>query len=295
MTKKPSSYSTDLAIQEIQNQVTRVLDKSGLYYRIFARCKSDNSTQKKLSTKSYSRETGYLMQDYIGVRIALYFYDDISICEEIVRHHFNVISKSSSEQNSETFSPVVLNLICTIPEHSLELIQKELWEDFLFDKTFEIQIRTIFSEGWHEIEHDVRYKCKEDWVKHQDLSRNLNGILATLETCDWSMVAITNELAYREYKNKEWSKMIKDKLRIHLTEMVIDTQLSQLLDENNDLAKSLFRCDRKELLVYLTRIKTKLPLTVDNLIFLINHLSIKNPDISSIAPAAFNNLLGEGI
>lgn len=293
MTKKPSSYSTDLAIEEIQNQVAKILDKSGLYYRIFARCKSDFSTQQKLSTKAYNRENGYLMQDYIGVRIALYFYDDIPICEEIIRHHFNVISKSSSNQDSETFSPVVLNLICTIPEHSLGLIQKDLWEDFLFDKTFEIQIRTIFSEGWHEIEHDVRYKCKEDWARHQDLGRNMNGILATLETCDWSMVAITNELAYREYKNKEWSKMVKDKLRIHLTDSKISEQLSRLLDENNDLAKSIFRYDRSELLVYLTKIKTKLPLTANNMVFLINHLSVKHPDICKITPAALNNILGE--
>lgn len=73
----------------------------------------------------------------------------------------------------------------------------------------------------------------------------------------------------------------------------ISEQLSRLLDENNDLAKSIFRYDRSELLVYLTKIKTKLPLTANNMVFLINHLSVKHPDICKITPAALNNILGE--
>ncbi|MBK7959276.1 MAG: hypothetical protein IPK03_14995 [Bacteroidetes bacterium] len=28
----------------------------------------------------------------------------------------------------------------------------------LVDSTFEVQLRTILSEGWHEIDHDLRYK-----------------------------------------------------------------------------------------------------------------------------------------
>ena len=121
------------------------------------------------------------MQDYFGIRVALYFHDDIPICKEIIKKHFQVVGESITKHDSKTFSPVILNLVCNIPEDTLSLIDSNLWRDFPFDQTFEIQIRTIFSEGWHEIDHDIRYKCKEDWAQHQDLDRNLNGILATLE------------------------------------------------------------------------------------------------------------------
>lgn len=292
MTKKPSAYFSDLAIDEITKTVKKVLDKCGLYYRIFARCKSDDSTCKKLAAKPYSRELGYLMQDYIGVRVALYFHDDIPICKEIITKYFQVIGESITKHDSKTFSPVILNLVCKIPEEALSLIDPDLWEVYLFDQTFEIQIRTIFSEGWHEIDHDIRYKCKEDWAQHQDLDRNLNGILATLETCDWSIVALINDLAYREYKSKQWPEMLKNKLRIHLSDGSLSAAISQLLDDDNDLAKSIYRFDRQELLVYLSGLKAKLPLTANNMVYLINHLFIHNAEIEKVTPTALYSILG---
>ena len=44
------------------------------------------------------------------------------------------------------------------------------------EPTFKIQIRTVFSEGWHEVEHDLRYKCKDDWEGCELYSHTLNGI-----------------------------------------------------------------------------------------------------------------------
>ncbi|MCQ5134576.1 hypothetical protein NE541_16280, partial [Coprococcus eutactus] len=29
-----------------------------------------------------------------------------------------------------------------------------------FDQTFEVQLRTVLIEGWHDIEHEMRYKYK---------------------------------------------------------------------------------------------------------------------------------------
>lgn len=292
MNRKPSDYSSDLAVDEISKNIKKVLDKCGLYYRIFARRKSDDSTTKKLAAKPYCCETGYLMQDYIGVRIALYFHDDIIICKEIISKFFNVVGESITKHDSKTFSPVILNLVCKIPEDALSLIDPELWENYPFDQTFEIQIRTIFSEGWHEIDHDIRYKCKEDWEQHQDLDRNLNGILATLETCDWSIVALINDLAYREYKGKQWPEMLKNKLRIHLSDYNLGAHISQLLNNDNDLAKSIYRFDRQELLVYLSGLKTKLPLTANNMVYLINHLFIHNVEVEKVTPTALYSILG---
>lgn len=57
-----------------------------------------------------------------------------------------------------------------------DLCQKD--SDYaLTDATYEIQFRTTLSEGWHEIDHALRYKCKTDWDKHEDEERAFNGIL----------------------------------------------------------------------------------------------------------------------
>ena len=64
------------------------------------------------------------------------------------------------------------------------------------DATFEVQLRTISFEGWHEIEHDMRYKSPYgDDFWREDLSRTLNSVLANLELCDWTTLNVFEKLA----------------------------------------------------------------------------------------------------
>ena len=57
----------------------------------------------------------------------------------------------------------------------------------------------------------MRYKHKEEWDQHYELSRELNGIYATLEICDRSMVNLLERLAYRNYKSMQIEAMIRNK------------------------------------------------------------------------------------
>ena len=86
------------------------------------------------------------------------------------------------------------------------------------DDTFEIQIKTMFFEGWHEIEHDMRYKGEELWKNYKGFSRYFNSILATLELCDKSMVTLFEDLGHSLYKSGRWSDMIKSHFRLKLGE-----------------------------------------------------------------------------
>ena len=88
------------------------------------------------------------------------------------------------------------------------------------DDTFEIQIKTMFFEGWHEIEHDMRYKGEEIWKNYSGFSRYFNSILATLELCDKSMVTLFEDLGHSLYKSGRWSDMIKSHFRLKLGEAV---------------------------------------------------------------------------
>ena len=71
--------------------------------------------------------------------------------------NFDVIGWSTSERSEEEFKPTKLNGVCRLPEYLRSEISTETW-DMYIDDTFEIQIKTMFFEGWHEIEHDMRYK-----------------------------------------------------------------------------------------------------------------------------------------
>lgn len=174
----------------------------------------------------------------------------------------------------------------------VDYIAPELWSNYPVDKTFEVQIRTVFSEGWHEIEHDVRYKSLSDWDAQPDLSRNLNGILATLETCDWSIISILDDLAYREYKNRKWAEMMKNKLRIHLIDTSLDERILGIFDDKPEVAKSFLKIDRRAFLFYLScESKMLVPLTLSNIVFVANLLWINNSDLLEITPKVFKEII----
>ncbi|WP_317320172.1 (p)ppGpp synthetase [Subdoligranulum variabile] len=276
--------------KEIERNISDLFDKCGLYYRIFCRCKSGQSAAKKIQEKKYD-EIGKKMQDLIGVRIALYFKDDIDVCVEILKNNYTVIETVRDEENSDKFSPMRLNLVCQMPESVSTALSSNLWE-FPIDTTFEIQVRTIFSEGWHEVEHDLRYKNKSDWSDHMDLSRNLNGILATLETCDWAIINVLDQLAYQKYKKQEWSSMMRNHLRMHLENVPLSDQIIDAFNRDHNLAKEFFRVDRKAILLLLSSNKMfVLPKRLDNIIYFANEFMIKDPKISDLTPQLLRSRL----
>lgn len=274
----PPSISKD-----IERNISKLFDKCGLYYRIFCRCKSGQSAAKKIQIKKYNG-TGKKLQDLIGVRIALYFKDDIDVCVEILKSNYTVIEMVRDEEKSDTFSPMRINLVCRMPESVSATLSSDLWE-FPIDKTFEIQVRTIFSEGWHEVEHDLRYKNKSDWVDHMDLSRNLNGILATLETCDWAIINVLDHLAYQKYKNRDWNAMMRNHLRMHLENTPLSPSIVDIFDSDNNLAKEFFRVDRKVILLRLSNNKMiTLPKRLDNIVYFANEFIVNDPRITALIP-----------
>lgn len=274
----PSSIAKD-----IERNISSLFDKCGLYYRIFCRCKSGQSAAQKIKAKKYD-ENGKKMQDLIGVRIALYFKDDIDVCIEILKNNYTVIETVRDEEKSDTFSPMRLNLVCQMPESVSTSFSSNLWE-FPIDKTFEIQVRTIFSEGWHEVEHDLRYKNKSDWTDHMDLSRNLNGILATLETCDWAIINVLDRLAYQKYKNQDWNAMMRNHLRMHLESTPLSSQIVDIFDHDNALAKEFFRIDRKLILLQLSSNNMfMLPKRLDNIVYFANEFIVNDSRITALIP-----------
>ena len=97
------------ADKDLCYSISNRLDKTGIYYRVFSRVKSFESTFQKLQEKREKYENrGKGMQDIIGVRVVLYFYDDIPICKQILSKAFKLIEEDSEEDipKAENFEPV---------------------------------------------------------------------------------------------------------------------------------------------------------------------------------------------
>jgi len=285
------SLPGERVVSEISAVIESALSKAGLMFRVFSRIKSDNSVQSKLSLKReiYLSENRK-MQDLIGVRVALYFLDDQIIVQEIISKLFNLLEKTIDPPTNEIFGPTRWNLILRLPENlsdQLLILKKEP----LIDDTFELQLRTILSEGWHEVEHDLRYKCKKNWDGHDDLSRTLNGTLATLETADWSMLKVFDDLAYRNYKSKIWPAMLRNKYRLRLIKDDLNLDIEKILNNEPEIGKKLFRIDRKKLIHNLLTIESPFPITANNIVYLCNRIFIKSSDILKQEPLPISQVL----
>ncbi len=287
--------------RELLSKISHALDRAGIYYRIFARVKSAHSTVIKLIKKEdkyKNRKKG--MQDIIGVRVVLYYHDDIPVCKKILSNLFQLIPEDSEEDlpKAEDFSPIRRNYIFHLPNDIIEMFPQCLWGNYRIEKTFELQLRTIFSEGWYEVEHDVRFKHEEEWKdkEYYKYHRGLNSINATLEICDHEILRCLEDLAYDCYKRWEIQRMLRYKLRIHLEKEDISKELIDTMKSTDGFIKKIYQMDRGEILCCISHPEMiNLPKTMDNIIFLCNELHIQNDAIRKLASPLLLNKLSKGI
>ena len=277
----------------VKNEIIRLisdkLDSVGLMYRIFARTKTQSSLSKKLNSDSNYGDTKKI-QDLIGVRVVLYFNDDIRSVRSVISSLFEEKSNDVSidEVGKEEFRAVRYNIIYSLDEELNRTLNLGD-EAYRIDSTFELQIRTIFSEGWHEIEHDLRYKCKDDWSGFDGESRLLNGVYAALENSEWTMIKIFDELAYSHYKSQQWSAMLRQKLRMRFIEDDIRDEILNIFNQDQNLAKKFFRIDREALINRMSEKGYFYPITINNIIYFANLMFIADQRITDLTPEMMAN------
>lgn len=272
----------------ILNDLSRRMTQSGIMFRIFGRAKSVRSLEHKMMIKGDKYRAGDKIQDMIGIRIVLYFSEDVEAME-IFLCNDDLVDRSVDNLDVSTFRPQRLNLVKKIPEKYVEDFHAALPKDYApyLDDTYEIQIRTVFSEGWHEVEHDLRYKCKEDWEGCDFFSRQLNGVIATLETAQWSMGAIFHEMAQKNLVNGNYHAMLRNKLLLRFADDDLSEELKDYLDIHDDIARQLYQTDRLVFLMALLNHDSPIPLLYDNVVFLINRIDIMDEGVKELESEAF--------
>ena len=273
------------ASEELRREVEELLGSVGFLCRVFGRGKSRHSLTRKLnSTPGKYSVGGRLIQDPVGIRVVLYFSEDIEIVQEILgsRYQLDPDGTTVDVPSSTVFSVTRHNLVFKVPKKH-ERDMKIGSNGAPIDSTFEVQIRTILSEGWHEVEHDLRYKNPDHWDGQNDLNRSLNGVVATLETSEWTMRKILDDLAYRNYKQRAWSAMLHSTLRMRITP-ALSEKIRIAFDSDQQLAKEALRINRKDVFRNLSKLTPKIPVTIDNVIWMWNHFGSKNAVIAASAP-----------
>lgn len=286
-------FELEKIIKNITNEISEELKRIGVFFRIFSRTKSIHSIKEKLTRDDYVN--GKLLQDLLGIRITVYFLDDIKIITNFLKERYTIDNRDIDQYPEDTFRPVRLNVVLRLDDELKKTFELILGKELAakVDTAFEVQIRSMLSEGWHEVEHDLRYKCKDDWQNHKDLSRALNGIYATLETGEWSMLQLFKEIAYRHYKEKNWEAMLRNVFRLRIPQDTLSPEIASYFDSNIQLAKEIYKLDRIKFLSKISASKIKIPLTYDNLVFVLNNLYLKNNFLKKIEPELIKEEISE--
>lgn len=281
----------DTILGSIVERLDADLSRCGFMYHIFWRTKSERSIKEKLEKKGDGyRKDGKKMQDLLALRITLYFSDDVEILHQYLRRQSDFLNETIDTDDDRTFCPKRLNMVMRVPDDWLRDLNDYLartysvWADLL-DTTYEIQIRTILSEGWHEVEHDLRYKCQEDWEGFRDESRLLNGIFATLESSEWSMLTLFDKMAYSFYKNRNWTNMIRNKMRLRFHDKGLSDNINEYLNSHPEVGKHLYKVRRKKVIDFVLNNDFQFPLQYDTVIHLLNRVEVNDPELIELEKA----------
>lgn len=274
----------DEIASRIESELSRRVQRSGMMFRLFSRVKNPDSLRHKIKAKGNEFfSNGGKIQDIIGIRIILYFPDDVETMSMFLGSR-DVVRSSIDECDLSTFCPRRLNITKNIPAEYIDDYRRSLPADLAdkIDNTFEVQIRTVFSEGWHEVEHDLRYKCKEDWI-HEDVpNRTLNGVIATLETVEWGMKSLFHEMAYRCYRKHNYRAMLRNKMRIRFASSDFSPEVKSYLSAHREVAKQLLGMDRIVFMLTMLNHDNPPRLTYDNVVFMANKIDLQNAELFAL-------------
>lgn len=287
----------DVILSSIVERLEADLSRCGFMYHIFWRTKGELSIREKLQKKADGyRRDGRKMQDLLALRITLYFSDDVEILHQYLCAHSLFLSETIDTDDDRTFCPKRLNMVMRVPEDWRKDLNDYLSRSYpdiadLLDSTYEIQIRTILSEGWHEVEHDLRYKCQADWEDFREESRLLNGIFATLESSEWSMLTLFDKMAYAFYKKRNWTNMIRNKMRLRFKDKSVSEKVNAYLWEHPDVGKKLYKVRRKKVIDFVLKSDFQFPLQYDTVIHLLNRVDVQDKALMALEEAPLKKLL----
>lgn len=279
----------ELIERGVRDRILLDLNRSGILYRLFSRVKTENSINEKIVRKSYE-SNGRLIQDLVGIRITTYFEDDVDLLIDYVGARLDKVALEIDKLDVGEFRPIRKNMVCSLSQSEFEIFQslKKGYPEIFnhVDGTFEIQFRTTLSEGWHEVEHNMRYKCKEEWEGFENESRLLNGIYASLELGDNTLRQMFERMAYQNYRSGNLVGMIRNKYRLRFTLDPIRPEIIQCCKMNNGLLKDLYaKVDRIGLLKRLLGSEMRMAPTMENFVLLANHLYIGDKQLKQLTPA----------
>jgi putative GTP pyrophosphokinase len=154
-----------------------------------SRAKTPESLTEKLGRpgKNYGDDFK-TVPDLAGIRVVLYYDDDVSKAAKIVRDEFEIIEEEGGHQpdgySPDQFGYLSLHFVVALSSRRAELPE---WKTYA-GMNAEIQIRTVLQHSWAAVSHALQYKREGDVPRA--LRRRLFRLASLFEIADQEFVGI---------------------------------------------------------------------------------------------------------
>ncbi|WP_394692746.1 GTP pyrophosphokinase family protein [Hyphobacterium sp.] len=200
--------------ENIVGALKAILKDSSLKYSMLEfRVKKEDSIKDKIARKGYS-DPEYQIEDIAGVRVILYYSNDVGILSDLIDKEFNVI------HNEDKSNALAVNEVGYRSHHKIVQIPKTWCKvpnyKGMENLKCEIQIRTVLMHAWAAIEHELQYKNESD-IPTQ-LKRKIYLLSGKLEEADDQFLDVRNQIS--EYESEVKNRMAANE---ELVEINVDS------------------------------------------------------------------------
>lgn len=167
-------------LEVLDNEYSVKYDYNPIHH-MECRLKSIDSIMEKIERKGWPKEVEsiYKLTDIAGVRVVCNYIDDIYTIEDSLlrQDDIKLLKRKDYIKNPKESGYRSLHLLVEVPI-------------FLTDSTYnmpvEIQIRTIAMDTWASLEHELKYKVKDDMPEYvaqelKNCAKSMAEVDATME------------------------------------------------------------------------------------------------------------------
>lgn len=233
--ERPTHLSFTRALEALLRQL---LDQAAIpYAQIESRTKDIPNFVSKLRRKHEKYDNPLSeVTDLVGLRIVLFYLDDVERVSELIEQQFAIDAKHSADKSAaldpDRFGYLSVHHVVRLTSSRNDLLE---WKHF-DGLCAEIQVRTVLQHAWAAISRKLAYASVHEAPR--DLQRNLNRLSALLELADDEFLEIRTareeiEVSYdREVERGNLDLEVDESsLDIYLRETGVRDRIRQLAQE----------------------------------------------------------------
>lgn len=185
------------------------------------------------------------MPDLCGIRVIVYYTDDLLKVGALLKEEFNIIEEELSHQPSgysaDKFGYLSAHYVIGLAKNRAMLPE---WRGFA-KMHAEIQVRTVLQHAWAAVSHALQYKREGDVPF--ELRRRLFRLAGLFEIADEEFIAVRNEDAKRTNEAKQAIAAGNEEIRLDAPALIgfIETwdRMPKIEEKMKNLGFEFFEAD----------------------------------------------------